>query len=366
MIKVQSIITSSGEERWIVLNKNGDPIIPIMKFIKYKDALGKAPNTLKTYCYHLKLFWGFLNEKNKDYTEADLSLLTEFINWLRNPSDDTNTIYLTSKTRDLKVAKRTESSINSINNCVIEFFDYQWRSGQIFFDIKSKVTKEVKNTRRRYRKFLDHVTHSQTKKINILKLNEPRRKIKTITNKQAKLIHVSCNNIRDELIIRILYEGGLRASELLSLWIEDFNINDGSITVRESKTKAGEKRKIYVSKETMNLFQDYIIDYHTDDVDSNYVFINLRGKNKGKPMQYWALQAAMRILSKKTKIDFTAHMLRHTYATNLYDLGLDVGIIQKLLGHAQVQTTLNMYIHPSEETIRKHWDEAQQHRRMRE
>ncbi|WP_267133528.1 site-specific integrase [Bacillus thuringiensis] len=49
--------------------------------------------------------------------------------------------------------------------------------------------------------------------------------------------------MRDELIIRILYEGGLRASELLSLWIEDFNINDGSITVRESKTQAGEKEK---------------------------------------------------------------------------------------------------------------------------
>lgn len=31
----------------------------------------------------------------------------------------------------------------------------------------------------------------------------------------------------------------------------------------------------------MNLFQDYIIDYHTNDVDSNHVFINLKGKNKG-------------------------------------------------------------------------------------
>lgn len=82
-------------------------------------------------------------------------------------------------------------------------------------------------------------------------------------------------------------------------------------------------------------------------------------------MQYWALQAVIRILSKKTKIDFTAHTLRHTCATHLYDLGMDAGIIQKLLGHAHVQTTLNMYIHPSEETIRKHWDEAQQHRRMR-
>ncbi|MGF9769637.1 tyrosine-type recombinase/integrase [Bacillus albus] len=364
MFKVQSIITSFGEERWMVLHNNGEPVIPVMKFIKHKDSLGKAPNTLKTYCYHLKIFWCFLNEKNKDYREVDLSLLTEFIHWLRKPTDEINTIYL-NDTKKLAYAKRTESSVNLIANCVIEFLDYQWRSGQILFNVKSKVTKEVHNTRRKYRKFLDHITHTPTKKINILKLKEPKRKIKTITTKQAELIHIACNNIRDELIIRILYEGGLRASELLSLWIEDFNINDGSITVRESKTQAGEKRKVYVSNETMNLFQDYIIDYDTNDVDSNHVFINLKGKNKRQPMQYWALQAVIRILSKKTKIDFTAHTLRHTCATHLYDLGMDAGIIQKLLGHAQVQTTLNMYIHPSEETIRKHWDEAQQHRRMR-
>ncbi|MEQ3564109.1 hypothetical protein [Bacillus thuringiensis] len=88
MFKVQSIITSFGEERWMVLHNKGEPVIPIMKFIKHKDSLGKAPNTLKTYCYHLKIFWCFLNEKNKDYREVDISLLTEFIHWLRKSTDD--------------------------------------------------------------------------------------------------------------------------------------------------------------------------------------------------------------------------------------------------------------------------------------
>ncbi|MDR4248164.1 tyrosine-type recombinase/integrase, partial [Bacillus thuringiensis] len=82
------------------------------------------------------------------------------------------------------------------------------------------------------------------------------------------------------------------------------------------------------------------IDYNTNDVDSNHVFINLKRKNKGQTMQNWALQAVIRILSKKTKINFTAHTLRHTCATQLYDLVMDAGIIQKLLGHDQVQTTL--------------------------
>jgi len=194
---------------------------------------------------------------------------------------------------------------------------------------------------------------------NILKMKEPKRKIKTLTREQAQIIHQACNNIRDELMIRIMYEGGLRATELLILWIEDFNINDNSITVRKSKTKSGEKRKVYISIETMNQFQEYIIDYHTTEVDTNQVFINLRGKNKGDPIKYWTLQALIRRISKKTGIDFTAHMLRHSYATNLHDKRMEVSVIQKLLGHSQVQTTINMYIHPSDETIRRYWEEAQ-------
>ncbi len=365
-IRVQKVILSSGEERWVVLDESGELVVPIMKFIKYKDALGKAPNTLKTYCYHLKLFWAFLSEKNKHYKEGDLNLLAEFIGWLRRGSNASNTVYLAKGKKSIEVAKRTESSINSILNCIVEFYDFQWRNGEVTFDMKLKATKEIKITKKKYRRFLDHTVRSRTTKINILKLKEAKRKVKTVTNEQAEMIYKACSNLRDQLIIRIMYEGGLRASELLSLWIEDFSISDCSITVRESKTKTGEKRKVYVSKETMNLFQDYIIDYHTAGTDSNYVFINIKGKNSGKLMNYWTLQALIRRLSKKTNIDFTAHMLRHTYATNLYDLGIKAGIIQKLLGHSQVQTTLNMYIHPSEETIRKHWEQAKQHGRIQE
>jgi len=159
-----------------------------------------------------------------------------------------------------------------------------------------------------------------------------------------------------------MYESGVRASELLSLWIEDFNINENSIMVRKSKTKAGEKRKVYISKETMNQFQDYIIDYHTDEIDTNHVFINLRGKNKGQPVKYWTLQALVKRINKKTGVDFTAHMLRHSFATNLHDSGVEVSIIQKLLGHNHVQTTMDMYIHPTDETIRRSWNKVQSKR----
>lgn len=357
VVKVYEIIIHSGEKRWIVLNENGEPIEPIMKYIKYKDNLGKAPNTLKTYCYHLKLYWEYLIIENKNLNDVDLNLLSSFISWLRCSKKKDNIRDLIKKD-DNNLSKRSESTINLIINCVIDFYDYLYRNNQIHKDIKGNVIKSMKIKNRKFKGFLDHISSNVAFK-NILKIKEPRRIIKTLTKEQAKKVHLACNNIRDELMIRIMYESGVRASELLSLWIEDFNINENSIIVRKSKTKAGEKRKVYISKETMNQFQDYIIDYHIDEIDTNHVFINLRGKNKGQPVKYWTLQALIKRINKKTGVDFTAHMLRHSFATNLHDSGIEVSIIQKLLGHNHVQTTMDMYIHPTDETIRRSWEKIQ-------
>lgn len=59
---------------------------------------------------------------------------------------------------------------------------------------------------------------------------------------------------------------------------------------------------------------------------------------------------ASRSRSKITAVEpFTAHQLRHTYATMLYDAGVDVLTAQRLLGHADVQTTMKIYTHLSEQ-----------------
>jgi integrase/recombinase XerD len=112
----------------------------------------------------------------------------------------------------------------------------------------------------------------------------------------------------------------------------------------------------------MNFFQDYLIEYHSFEIDSNFVFITLRGNNKGLPLTYYAVNSMVKRIKIKTGISFTPHMLRHTYATELHAQGVDVGIIQKLLGHEQVQTTIQTYVHPSEQTIRESYEKAQANR----
>lgn len=154
-----------------------------------------------------------------------------------------------------------------------------------------------------------------------------------------------------------MYKGGLRIGEALALWIEDFDIGSTTIRVPKSKTISGEGRKVYVSSDTINIFQDYLIELH--DADTNFVFINLTGPNKGNPLSYRAAIDVIKRIRNKTNIDFTPHMLRHTFATELHETGVDASFIQKLLGHSQVKTTLQTYVHPTDEAIRKEWQKSQ-------
>ncbi len=131
--------------------------------------------------------------------------------------------------------------------------------------------------------------------------------------------------------------------------------------MRVSKTRAGENRTVYVTSDTINLFQDYIIEFHSSQTNIDHVFFNLSGKNKGEQMSYWGLQALIKRLNRKAEVDFTAHMFRHTCATQLNDKGISAVSLKNLLGHAHIQTTLQMYVHPSDETIRKHWEQAISH-----
>ena len=84
-MKVQSLITSEGKERYMLVDDKCDPVETVFRYIKYKDNTGSARNTLRPYCYHLKLFFEFLEQENMDYRGVGLDEMAAFMRWLQNP-----------------------------------------------------------------------------------------------------------------------------------------------------------------------------------------------------------------------------------------------------------------------------------------
>lgn len=105
-MKVQEVKLSNNRRRHILLDDVGCPV-PIV--IKYLDNSRKSANTLKTYCYALKLYFQYLEEIDICYTKVNLSILSNFVAWLRNP-------YGNSKAISIKPVKaqRTEKTVNLI------------------------------------------------------------------------------------------------------------------------------------------------------------------------------------------------------------------------------------------------------------
>ncbi|AAL81992.1 recombinase XerC [Pyrococcus furiosus DSM 3638] len=163
----------------------------------------------------------------------------------------------------------------------------------------------------------------------------PKTLPKSLTEEEVKkLIEViPKDKIRDRLIVLLLYGTGLRVSELCNLKIEDINFEKGFLTVRGGK--GGKDRTIPIPQPLLTEIKNYLR-RRTDD--SPYLFVESRRKNKEKlsPKTVWRI---LKEYGRKAGIKVTPHQLRHSFATHMLERGIDIRIIQELLGHASLSTT---------------------------
>ena len=138
-------------------------------------------------------------------------------------------------------------------------------------------------------------------------------------------------------------------------WDNEIRILPRDESLNESYIKNKKERVIHLSKELMGLYTKYLVHEYGDELDHDYVFINLRGPNFEQPLKYQSVADLAKRLSRRTGIDFTLHILRHSHATELINSGWDASYVQKRLGHAHVQTTLQTYVHPSNEIMKREY-----------
>lgn len=136
-MKVESLITGEGKERYMLVDDKGDPVEIVLKYIKYKDNTGAARNTLRAYCYHLKLFFEFLEQENLDYRDIGIDEMASFMRWLQNPYGSLKISPIAAVT-----SKRTAKTINIIISTVIGLYDYLMRHENYSIQLSTKLKKQ--------------------------------------------------------------------------------------------------------------------------------------------------------------------------------------------------------------------------------
>ncbi len=356
MIVQRGRIPNSNRLIWLVLDDDYQPVEPIMAYLHYLDCQEKSPNTIKGYAYNLKLYWEFLIFHHLNWTEVKLEQLADFIHWLRNPLRE-GVISLRPQ-----ISKRAEKTVNHALNTVSMFYEFHLQLDEIS-GITTHGDRQFRV--RKFKAFLHHISEQKEVKTRLLKIKEPKTLPEDcLTSEQVREIISNCYRIRDKFLICLLYETGMRIGEVLGLRHEDIHsqgINEIHIVPRadnlnQSRSKNEKYRIIHVSQDLLKLYSNYLIEEYPDRIDCDYVFVNCWDGEIGQPMRYSGVNGLFNRLTRKTGIKITPHLFRHTHATELIRAGWDMAYVQKRLGHSNIQTTMNTYVHLTECDLRHEYD----------
>ena len=172
---------------------------------------------------------------------------------------------------------------------------------------------------------------------------------------------------RDKAILEFFYSTGIRLSELVNLSMGDININENLIRVTGKGSKVrvipfGDTAKTAIIEYLVKIEKLMISkneEIHLKESEStDPLFISNSGKRISARTIDDRLRRYFRKLSGST--GFSAHRLRHTFATHLLDAGMDIRAVKELLGHASLSTTQD-YTHLQVEQMKKVFDQSHPH-----
>jgi integrase/recombinase XerC len=158
---------------------------------------------------------------------------------------------------------------------------------------------------------------------------------------------------RDRAMLEVLYSGGLRIEELVSLNTGDIDFIQGLVRVWG---KGSKERLVPIGDISMSVLNSYIKAKHEKATKPDSpLFLNrfskrLTSRGARKTLHQWFISAGF-----KKKV--SPHTLRHSFATHLLDRGCDLRSVQEMLGHTSLATT-QIYTHVTAESLKRVYDKA--------
>jgi len=276
----------------------------------------------------------------------------------------------------------SQHTVRAYYNDLIQFFDHLEKEN------RSRDLKEITNTEKVIRNWVVHLMEENisertiNRKLSTLKsyFRYLRRMDEIETNPTAKVFSLKTPGripffvdernmnlleneelfkddffgLRDRLVIEMLYQTGIRVSELINIKDQDVNCASKQVQIHGKRNK---ERLIPLNSQLVNLIRQYILkrDLHFRGKSEGCLVVT----NKGKKFYSKAVYRIVRkYLSMVTTIDQKSpHVLRHTFATHMLNDGADLNAIKELLGHSNLTAT-QIYTHSTFEKLKKIYKQA--------
>lgn len=272
----------------------------IWHYLGAKRIDGLSQRTINNYRYTLE---GFAEKVNKGVAKITTDDIRGYISYL-------------SETRHLK-----ETSLQTHINALRAFFGW--------LHTEEKIKK------------------NPMLKIHSLKIDKKSAR-QALSTEELERLRDACTGYREKALVEFLVSTGCRLSEAAQLSIEDLNLNDRSVVV----TGKGDKdRTVYFSIRARLMLQEY----SKERKGGTGLFVS--SKTPYLPLKQRAIQRIIHTVSVRAGLAGRVHphLLRHTFATQALNAGMDVTAIQRLLGHEDIATT-QIYAEMNEDVIKHQYN----------
>jgi site-specific recombinase XerD len=335
-----------SRESFTVIGPDLRPVAVIDEYLAWLTDCERSPNTVEGYARDLRAFWAFLAEHGLGWEQIGVSELAEFAAWARRPA--ANVVVLAEE-----AARLSARTVNRMLSGVVGFYEFQARRGST---LAQDLVVRTRSGRGGYKPFLHGIARAGPRG-RAVRLPERKSLPQTLSLEQVAAVIDCQERLRDRFLFALLASTGMRIGQALGLRHEDVVAWERRIVIRaredaprRARSKGGAEGAVPVPAELMRLWNDYMHEEYRD-LDCDFVFVNLWGGPVGRPLSYSNVDRIVERTQQKVGFHFTAHLLRHTYATLAYRDGVQLEVIGVLLTHRSPSSAL-IYTHPTAEDLR--------------
>ena len=269
-------------------------------------------NTLQSYKRDLKQFEKYIEDNGENYVEITDDGIREYIEHMQEIGKKPSTI------------SRGLASIRS-------FYQYE---------AKNKVVEKDPTEGIQSPKIEKRVPSVLTSSEVALLLDQPK--------------DVDLKGTRDKAMLEFAYASGMRVTEIISLNVEDVNLETGYATCKNGK----KERTVPMGNMSLKALKEYVVDARPTmikDENEKALFVNVNGQRLTR-QGFWKIIKYYKDQAHIDK-DITPHVLRHSFATHLLQNGADLKSIQMMLGHSDILST-QIYMQFQDESLKNVYKKA--------
>jgi len=326
-------------------------------YLSYLADRGFSPRTVRAYAFDLLAFARWLAAEGVTLAGVSTDVMLRFLAWCRTaplPGRPGGNVY---SIRDGRSAGYAPATINRRLAAVSGLFGYWAMRDPAAPDPLPRAAAARRAAAGERGGLLAHL--GRAKRRSGLRVREPRRLPRGLDRAETAALLGSFRTDRDRAIAGLMLFSGLRSAEVLGLAVADVDIGRGWVRVMG---KGGKERRVPLDPDVAGLIQAYLL-AGRPETSSRALFVVAKGPHRGRPLTAAGLRTIFRYHRGRAGVPAGhPHALRHSFGTALAEAGVDLAVLQALMGHDHVDSSA-AYIHLAPAHVRAAYDAARQRQR---